>query len=192
MIGWRGQKYACSERISHCSQGCLGRHWGSLVSSPSSPSSWSSSSWWSSRWVDGEMIVRDGREEEGWRELEGILDKKWTWYDHHYSSWWSLLIIIIKITINGLWIGAQEDKKWTNLLNRSFMRKKQKRCFRNQMLQKKHQKKGKNKKDNQKDWYWIVCLRMLVKIYCRFWYKYTDSIIISYRCFLYIFRENKI
>ena len=29
-----------------------------------------------SRWVDGEMIVRDGREEEGWRELEGILDKK--------------------------------------------------------------------------------------------------------------------
>jgi len=27
-------------------------------------------------WVDGEMIVRDGREEEGWRELEGILDKK--------------------------------------------------------------------------------------------------------------------
>ena len=143
MIGWRGQKYACSERISHCSQGCLGRHWGCLVSSPSSSSSSSSSSspssspspsWWSSRWVDGEMIVRDGREEEGWRELEGILDKKWTWYDYHYSSW-LLLIIIMKITINGNvfcsliglsleWLdGAQEDKKWTNLLQRSFMRK---------------------------------------------------------------------
>ena len=28
-------------------------------------------------WVGGEMVVRDGREEEGWKELEGILDKKY-------------------------------------------------------------------------------------------------------------------
>ena len=28
------------------------------------------------RWVDGEMVVREGREEEGWKELEEILDKK--------------------------------------------------------------------------------------------------------------------
>ena len=27
------------------------------------------------RWVDGELIVREGREEEGWKELENLLDR---------------------------------------------------------------------------------------------------------------------